>query len=70
MMLKPDRDISIKLQTNNPHEYTVDAKILYKTSAKLIQQFIKSIIHHDKLGFSLGMSELYNALKSINVIYY
>jgi hypothetical protein len=68
LIQKPNEDVTRKENYRAISLMNIDAKILNKVLANRIQQHVKKIMHHNQVGFILGIPGCFSVCKSINVI--
>jgi hypothetical protein len=67
---KPHKDPTKKENFRPIYLMNIDAKLFNKILASQIQEYIKTITHHDQVGFIPGMRGWFNIQKSINIGHY
>jgi hypothetical protein len=70
LILKPHKDPTKRENFGPSSLMNTSAKILNKILANRIQEHIRTIIHHEQVGFMPEIQEWFTIRKSINVIHY
>jgi hypothetical protein len=68
VILKPDKDTSKKEKYRSISLMNINTKILSKIMTNQIQQHIRKIVQHDKVGLIPGMQRWFNIYKCINEV--